>query len=93
MDFPVSTNIASHQSVNLMTQQSSQSTRVQSENQMRNGGILLLLLLIACICIRRWYQKQPEQQADTYRRQQIESLERIWRMSPYREPEGDSKRG
>ncbi|WP_179050147.1 hypothetical protein [Nostoc sp. TCL26-01] len=96
MDFPVFTSIAFHQLVNLTAQQWSQRTSVQSENQMRDGGIFLILLLMSCICLsiylRRRYEKQRKQQADARRCQRIESLERIWRMNTYQKPEGDSKR-
>ncbi len=48
------------------------------------GSIFLLLLFISYI-FGRWHGKQREQQRVT-RFQQIQTLERIWKMSAEREP-------
>lgn len=42
--------------------------------------------MIGCYWFRRWNRKHREQQAAARRRQQIESLERIWTMTAKQEP-------
>jgi hypothetical protein len=86
MDFVTPIDIAPYQTINPTTEESIQSSLTNAASQVSSFGLLLLLLMIGCHWLRRWNKKHSEQQAAARRCQQIESLERIWRMTAKQEP-------
>lgn len=86
MDFPPSTDAISYQTVVPTTQASSQCNSANTVNQTSYLGNLLFLLMIGCLCFRWWHHKQRQQQISSNHRQQIERLERIWRLGTHQEP-------
>ncbi len=86
MDFSRPIDITPYQTIDRITQQSIECSLRNAASQISNFGLLFLLLLIACHWFGRWNRKHSKQQAAARRRQQIESLERIWRMRTKQEP-------
>jgi hypothetical protein len=86
MDFSTPIDIAPYQTIDPTTQQSAECSLRNAAIQISNFGFLLLLLMIGCHWFGRWHRKHCRQQAAARRRQQIESLERIWRMTAKQEP-------
>jgi hypothetical protein len=85
MDFATPIDIAPYQTINPTTEESIQRSLTNSASQISNFGLLFLLLIISCHWFRHWNKKHREQQAAARRYQQIESLERIWRMTAHHE--------
>jgi hypothetical protein len=86
MDFSTPIDIAPYQTIDPITQQSIECSLRNAASQISNFGLLFLFLLIGCHWFGRWNRKHSKQQAAARRRQQIESLERIWRMTAKQEP-------
>lgn len=86
MDFVTPIDIAPYQTMEPTTKESIQRSLTNAANQISNFGFFFLLLLIGCHWFGRWNRKHREQQAAARRRQQIESFERIWRMTAHHEP-------
>jgi hypothetical protein len=86
MDFSTPIDIAPYQTIDPTTEESIQCSLTNAASQISSFGLLLLLLMIGCHWFGRWNRKHCEQQAAARRRQQIESLERIWTMTAKQEP-------
>jgi uncharacterized membrane protein len=86
MDFPASIDTAAYETVAPTTQASSQCSLVNAVNQTSYLGNLLFFLMLGCLCFRWWHRKQSKQQVSDDHRQQIERLERIWKMRSHQEP-------
>lgn len=85
MDFLTSTDIRAYQTIAPMAQPPSQYSLPQVVSQASGIACLVVVLVIGCFYFEHWCQKQGGQRASR-RRQQIESLERIWRMKTYQRP-------
>lgn len=88
MNFPTPINLTPYRTIDSTAKQSGQCGLTESANLVSSSGFLFLLLGIGCgyLCFGRWQRKQGEQQAIAHRRQQIESLERIWSLTTHPEP-------
>jgi hypothetical protein len=86
MDFATPIDIAPYQTLDPTTEESIQSSLTNAASQISSFGLLLLLLMIGCHWFGRWNKKHCARQAAVRRCQQIESLERIWRMTAHHEP-------
>lgn len=75
--------ITPYQSICLTTQLSSQCSLSTAATQMSGWGFFLLFLLIICLCFMRLSRKRYEQQTLGHHQQQIERLERIWKMTAH----------
>jgi hypothetical protein len=81
MNFPLLTDRAQFQAVASVPQRSSQCKGGSATNQMNNLGLIWLLLVIGLLCLRHWSKTQHKQQAAACRCQQIETLEKIWKLT------------
>lgn len=85
MDFTPSIDTLSHP-VAPTTQASSQCNLATPVNQTSYLGNLLFFLMIACLCLRWWHRKRSQPPVSDDHHQQIERLERIWKMGTHQEP-------
>ncbi len=85
MDFFTPIELTPYQTIDPTTEESIQCSLTNAASQISSFGFLLLLLMIGCHLFRRWNRKHCKQQAAARRRQQIESLERIWTMTAEQE--------
>lgn len=68
------------------TPAASQSTRLNSSEQVSHLGFALVLVIIISFCLERWGLKRWKDRASDRHQQQIQSLERIWRMTSDQKP-------
>jgi hypothetical protein len=65
-------------------QSSNQCSSTNAASQMSSFGFLLFLL-IGSFCFGRWLQKRHKKQSIDCHQQQVERLERIWKMMTHPE--------
>lgn len=82
MNLPIPVSDIQYQALALAPQYSSQcGLNAASQSQATYLGLTLFFITIGSLCLGRWIKNQCEQQATTDRHQQIELLERIWKMT------------
>lgn len=82
MNLPVPVNSVQYQTLAPAPQYSSQcSLNAASQSQTNNLVLILLFLVTGVFCLGCWSRKQYKQQIATCRHQQIELLEKIWKMT------------
>jgi hypothetical protein len=83
MDFPKPINTAPYKIIDPTNLPSNQCSLTNTVSQMGNFGFFLLLLLIGYLCLKRWSRRQGKQSIGSHQ-QQIERLEKIWKMTDRR---------
>jgi hypothetical protein len=70
-----------HPTIDSTTQALNQCRLTNAVSQMSGLGFFLLFLFISYLCSKRWSRKRYERQAIVPHQQQIERLERIWKIT------------
>lgn len=85
MDFSASADSTPYQTITVPIQPLNQCSLTNTGNQIGSLGFFLLLFMVSYLCFKQWHRKHYGQQACALH-QQVEMLERMWRLRTHQKP-------